>query len=196
MNSNVGPPYPGHGVKASPETTKITHKMTEYALEYAARGWEVIRLHRPVIVTNGSASISCTCSDTTCQNIGKHPKDKWALLKTSNETVIRRMDWADCNIGIATGINSNLYVIDVDDKKDGLENFQKWQKKNLAFETDFRVMTGGGGYHFYFRYPELTRDILGNKANILPGVDIRGEGGYVVAPPSLHESGKKYEWEI
>lgn len=50
------------------------------------------------------------------------------------------------------------------------------------------MKTGGGGYHFYFR----TENSTGNKANVLPGIDIRGDGGFVVAPGSKHKSGKYY----
>jgi hypothetical protein len=55
-----------------------------------------------------------------------------------------------------------------------------------------RVRTGGGGLHFYFKHPGGS---IKNKAGLLPGVDVRGDGGYVVAPRSLHKSGRRYEWD-
>jgi len=52
-------------------------------------------------------------------------------------------------------------------------------------------LTGGGGRHILFKHREGTR----NKAALRPGLDVRGEGGYIVVAPSLHESGNIYQWE-
>jgi hypothetical protein len=54
------------------------------------------------------------------------------------------------------------------------------------------VLTGGGGKHYYFRHPGGY--IKSVAAALGPGLDIKGEGGFVVAPPSLHASGRRYEW--
>jgi len=53
-------------------------------------------------------------------------------------------------------------------------------------------ITGSGGFHLFFQYPN---EEMRNLINLLPGIDIRAEGGYIVAPPSLHVSGKSYEWK-
>jgi hypothetical protein len=86
--------------------------------------------------------------------------------------------WPEANIGIVTGRISNLTVVDV----------EKGGDISIFPETE-TVKTGGGGYHFYYKY----REGYENKARILPLTDIRGEGGYVVAPPSIHSSGNRYE---
>jgi len=97
------------------------------------------------------------------------------------------------NIGILTGERSGLVVLDIDPKNGGSESLAELEAEHGTIET-LQVLTGGGGIHFYFAYPEGKE--IGNKANLLPGVDIRGIGGYVVAPPSIHpDTGKAYEWE-
>jgi hypothetical protein len=53
------------------------------------------------------------------------------------------------------------------------------------------VKTGSGGQHFYFKYPIHT---IKNRTNLFQGIDVKSDGGYVVAPPSLHASGNNYEW--
>ena len=93
--------------------------------------------------------------------------------------------WPNSNIGIITGAISGITVVDVDKKSDGLETLKK-----LRLPMTLVAKTGGGGFHYYYKYSEG----IGNKAGIFPGIDIRGEGGYVVAPPSVHSSGETYDW--
>lgn len=106
--------------------------------------------------------------------------------------------WPDANIGIATGsLSGNLIVVDldVDDEKgiDGYHSLTDWEKVNGELPETWTAITGRGGYHLYFRHPNASN--IGNRAGILDGVDIRGEGGYVIAPPSVHQNGSHYEWE-
>lgn len=104
--------------------------------------------------------------------------------------------WPDANIGIATGSRSGgIFVIDldIDDDKgiDGFHTLEDWQRGNGHFPDTWTAITGRGGYHLYFRDNSEIR----NRAGIIDGVDVRGEGGYVVAPPSIHSNGNRYEWE-
>lgn len=105
--------------------------------------------------------------------------------------------WPDASVGVATGSASNLIVIDedVDDDKgiDGIHSIRIWEKDHGAWPDTVTAITGRGGYHLYFRY---TGNDLKNRTGILDGVDIRGEGGYVVAPPSVHPNGTEYMWEF
>lgn len=97
--------------------------------------------------------------------------------------------WPEANIGIATG--SGLMVVDVDSHEaDGKASMKEWEAVNGKLPMTWISRTGGGGLHVFFQTDEAVR----NRAGVLPGVDIRGVGGLIVAPPSIHESGKRYEW--
>ena len=96
--------------------------------------------------------------------------------------------WSRCpdfNIGLATG--GGLVVLDVDDA-DSLHDLE--QRYEQLPET-VCAETGRGGEHYYFR---SSQPIGCSAGKLGPGLDIRGEGGYVVAPPSIHENGRRYEW--
>ena len=116
---------------------------------------------------------------------GKIPLIHWKEFQsrkpTEEEVVGWFKKWPKANIGIVTGKLSNIAVVDVEYGGDP----SGWPKTAT-------VKTGGGGKHFYYTYAEG----VGDKVKIKPLTDIRGEGGFVVAPPSVHSSGVKYEWEI
>ncbi len=104
--------------------------------------------------------------------------------------------YPDASVGVATGSASNLIVIDVDiDEAKGVDGFQsmrQWERENGELTETAYALTGRGGNHFYYHY---TGKDIGNRAGILEGVDVRGEGGYVIAPPSIHPNGTEYTWE-
>lgn len=95
--------------------------------------------------------------------------------------------WPKANIGIVTGAVSGIVVIDAD-SPEAAANL----KPILGELTHVPIVATGKGFHLYFKHPGNT---MNNKAAILPKVDFRGDGGYVVAPPSIHSSGKEYEWK-
>ena len=103
----------------------------------------------------------------------------------------------NANIGIATGqISGGLVAIDMDiDKekgKDGYHVFMDWCKNNFLMLPDsWLSITGRGGYHLFYK----SAFKVPTKRDWLQDVDIRGDGGYVVAPPSIHPNGTTYEWE-
>lgn len=104
--------------------------------------------------------------------------------------------WPDASVGIATGSVSNLIVIDEDLDEDkglnGYEEVSEWERINGALPATVQCITGRGGYHLYYQYDGAD---IKNRAGILDGVDVRGEGGYVIAPPSMHPNGTEYQWE-
>lgn len=148
----------------------------------------------------------------------KVPTKRWAVgvIPKADEAYIRGELWGetpDANVGIITGFVSNLVVVDADD-----EEAEDWCRKNLP-PTPYEVTTGRGR-HFGYQYPELgegeklkTTSKIGckHKNKTIPrsdplhkecflqgalcGLDIRADGGYASAPPSLHKSGRTYEWE-
>lgn len=165
----------------------------EAALAYAARGWRVFPVHAPA--RNGG----CTCGRADCTNIGKHPVTKNGLKDgTTDETTIRawwaRWPWA--NVAVVTGATSGLLVVDVDVLKGGDESFKAIQAQyDHAFTNTLTGLTGGGGWHLLYAHPGADT-LLRNTVRLdgYAGLDIRGDGGYIVAPPSRHASGARYQW--
>lgn len=105
--------------------------------------------------------------------------------------------WPNAGVGIATGSASNLIVIDEDlDEDRGLNGYievTKWERINGELPETVRAVTGRGGAHLYYHY---TGEDIKNRAGMMEGVDVRGEGGYVIAPPSTHPNGTEYCWEV
>ena len=150
-------------------------EMLDYALEYARIGMAVF----PV-------------------NSLKKPYIPNGFLKaTTDEAQIETWwhKWPEANIGIATGKLSNgICVIDLDldeeKGKNGIKTLREWEALHGTFPPSWLAITGRGGWHYYFRADEEVKC----RINMLPGIDIRGDGGYVVAPPSIHSNGNQYRW--
>ncbi len=105
----------------------------------------------------------------------------WQKLATEEHSKIKEwFESKDLNIGILTG--EGLIVLDLDIKngKDGVKSLENWEAINGILPETRASKTAGGGLHLYYRISEEIR----NKANIYEGVDVRGDGGYVVAPGS------------
>jgi hypothetical protein len=99
------------------------------------------------------------------------------------------------NVGIATG--GGLAVLDVDINHDagkyGDETLSELERQHGPLPDTWTCLTGGGGAHYYFCCDDPALTIV---AGFAPGLDYRGAGGYVVVPPSVHESGQEYVWEV
>jgi len=121
----------------------------------------------------------------------KKPLISWQKYQKTHATQEQITKWwtehPDANIGIVTGLISNLGVIDVD-SDEGRQNIEKFIPDSFMAPT---VDTPRGGSHLYCR----NEVIVGNKAGVIPGTDFRGEGGYVVAPPSVNSKKKAYQWK-
>ena len=95
------------------------------------------------------------------------------------------------NMGIVTGKISGLCVLDIDKKSGGFETLENLTAEFGSLPQTPTAITGGGGRHFYFAAHGIR-----NSAGVLgKGLDIRGDGGYVVCPPSVHENGTHYQWQ-
>lgn len=167
--------------------------LLEAALKYAVLGWAIFPVHS-VLTTGG-----CTCGNNDCSSHGKHPRTTHGLHDaTTNEELIRRFwnDWPDANIGIRTGEVSGLVVLDVDTYQGGDASLEELQREHGALPPTLTVKTGGGGWHYYFRSAPGIRASNTTNLHGLPGLDVRAEGGYVVAPPSRHRSGERYEFQV
>ncbi|MGE5147630.1 MAG: bifunctional DNA primase/polymerase [Candidatus Eiseniibacteriota bacterium] len=99
--------------------------------------------------------------------------------------------WPDANVGVVTGEISNLVVIDIDPHHGGDDSARRLEHQFGPFPATVEAVTGGGGRHLYFAHP---LGLVRNRAALAQGIDLRGDGGYVVAPPSVHPSGRSYAW--
>ena len=122
---------------------------------------------------------------------GKHPAMKWKRFQTEHATDAEIADWfsTPMSIGIVTGAISNIVVIDLDS-----EAARRWFGSKWPY-TPWQVKTPRPGFHVYFRHPGVE---VRNKAKLETGsskldLDVRGDGGFVVAPPSAHEKGGRYQ---
>lgn len=97
------------------------------------------------------------------------------------------------NVAIRTGKVSGLVVLDVDPDHGGDDALSELEREYEALPETPDVATGGGGRHVYFQAP--AQPLRGSAGRIGPGLDVRAEGGYVVAPPSIHPSGRRYVWD-
>ena len=163
----------------------------EWALEYAARGWRVL----PIWSVDPHGR--CQCGVETCTAIGKHPvsaRVPHGVKDASADATVIATWWAteDYNIGIATGHGSGLTVVDVD-VSDGKHGAESWRQLNEGHGDPPTLMarTGSGGMHVLLAYHAT---MTGKNNALGPNLDVKNEGGYIVAPPSRHRSGGMYEW--
>lgn len=160
------------------DNTPTVYDMLPYALQYAQAGLRVFPLSpcdkTPLRGTSGCKEATDDISQVT----------KW---------------WSDnpfCNIGCATG--NGIAVIDIDVgvdnngvKKYGEDSIKQWQQENGQLPDTITAISGKGGRHLYYR----TGDKCSSKAGVIPNVDIRADGGYIVLPPSMHPNGNRYRWD-
>ena len=161
----------------------------EAALNYAKKDFYVLPLH------GIRKDKSCTCSRPDCSSPGKHPRiNDWQNKASKTPNTIKGWfkRWPESNVGILTGSKCKLLVWDVDPRNGGNESFSELENTHGKLPDTPEVLTGGGGNHYYFR----SKKPVDTRKNALPGIDVMADPGYVVAAPSLHASGKKYEWEL
>lgn len=162
-----------------------TSSLKKVALRYARFGWRVFPLFT---IKDGQ----CTCSrGAKCQHSGKHPKTKNGVNDaTSNSIRIKEWRWNDANIGIATGRASGIFVLDIDGEG-GRKSITAMQEVHGRLPKTVIVKTGKGR-HYYFACDFFP---VGNSVRrIGDGIDIRGDGGYVVGAGSIHASGVAYQF--
>ena len=143
----------------------------------------------------------CGCR-RSCESPGKHPLIRHGVHDATTDPVLIREWWRrspQANVGIATGAASGLVVVDVDLPRGGRESLRAVLAAGRDLPPTLRARTGGGGLHLFYACPANARVVntagrLPGITSRLPGIDLRGDGGYVVAPPSLHSSGTRYRW--
>jgi putative DNA primase/helicase len=184
----------------------VLETMLDWALFWVSQGIPVFPLHE---VYDGVCTCTCTkkcrggnhkCG-SECESKGKHPRWHRDDLPRGVENVTidfsllrqwwRR--WSTANIGGAMGGVMQLIALDFDPKNGGdLSLNDLIDAHGPAWLETLTFKTGSGGFHFVFQYP--ASHVLRNSASeVGPGVDTRGEGGYIVLPPSIHASGNFYQ---
>ena len=129
-----------------------------------------------------------------CEPGGKAPltyNGFWDATTDSRRIGIWWGRWPGANIGVPTGERSGLLVLDVDPRDGGPESLAGLERTAGPLPKTARARTGGGGMHVFFRYP-AGEGVRNSTGRLGPGLDVRGEGGYVVVPPSRTLGA--YEW--
>jgi len=166
-----------------------TSDMLSHALALIKKDFKVFPLHEP------AAAGVCSCRlAQDCDAIGKHPRIKGGLKgATSDEDEIRKWwtRWPDANIGLATG--GGLFVLDIDFDNDGDQSLSDLETQYEEISDNHPRVITGNGVHYYFK---TTSSVRNSASKIAQGVDIRGDGGYVVAVGSTHSTGVIYDHDV
>lgn len=145
------------------------------ALSYLARGWSVVPIEAR----------------------GKRPLASWLEFQHRHPAADEVAAWfrrrPTPNVAIVTGGVSGLVVLDIDPRHGGHDSLAALEARHGRLPATIEAITGGGGRHCYFAHPGGT---VPNRAGLAAGIDLRGDGGLVVAPPSLHPSGARYAWRV
>ena len=160
----------------------------EAALIYANRfKWAVLPLHS---IEDGR----CTCGRADCSSPGKHPRTLRGVKDATKDIAIIRNwwhEWPNANVGIATGATSGFFALDVDGEE-GEKSLRELGRAERGATRNRRVNNRWRWPAPFFRWPGRA---IKNKVALAPGLDIRADGGYIVAPPSNHISGRQYMWK-
>jgi len=160
-------------------------RILQCAMAYAKMGWAVLPVHT---IVDGK----CTCGKRDCSSAGKHPATANGVKDATTDADQLKKWFGNgrlLNIGVAAGAESKLAILDIDPKNGGDEAVKRYK-----IPDTLEVITGSGGRHYYFADPDGT--VKNSAGKLGEGIDVRGNNGYVVAPPSLHLSGTEYRWAI
>lgn len=178
------------------DATEDENPLLQAALRYAQAGFSVFPLHNPIFADGSVGSVKCSCREgRTCEKIGKHPRT-WHGLKDATMDVETIKSWwqksPNANIGLLTGKQAGVFVLDVDVKSGGFYSLEELQDSYGELPATLTAITGSNGKHLIFNYPDVR---LSNSTSLIAsGLDIKSDNGYVVAAPSVHQSGGRYQW--
>ena len=143
------------------------------ALQYAQRGWRVV----PILPGTKRPALN-----------------QWQDAATTSTAQINQW-WkgsqSSCGVGIATGQASGIWVLDIDDR----DALYELEREHGELPATLTSITGSGGEHQVYLWPADGRTIHNSASGFAPGIDVRGEGGQIVAPPTIHPNGNPYEWD-
>ena len=118
-------------------------------------------------------------------------------LEASIDADVCRVRWKKnptANIGIATGSRSGFWAVDIDPIHGGDKTLQSLIEQHGKLPATVKVSTPSGGTHMWWSWSDDAPVIRNSTGRIGPGIDVRGEGGYVIAPPSVLSDGRSYRW--
>ena len=156
-------------------------------------GFRLFPLH---YVVDHSGRLWCSCGNRDCKNAAKHPYSRHApqgLLNSSKDPHQLEEWWGagtPYNIGVRTGEASGVVAVDVDPRHGGDEALAVLERRFGGLPPTWRFLTGGGGMHVLFKHP--GRRLQNSTSQVGAGIDVRGDGGYIVGPGSRHISGRYY----
>ena len=169
LNSDAVAPTPPHALA--------------HALAYVAKGWHVFPAPTGEKKSHKSAKFS-----------GGRP---WGATTDAEEVRRDFRHWPEANVGIVTGPKSGFFVVECDTPEghdvDGIASLAMVVAKYGALPDTLMAESPSGSLHHYFRYPDHVR-IVNSASKIAPGIDVRGDGGMVVAPPSVKPDVGSYRW--
>lgn len=205
--------------QASWNPAELAAAILAEALALAAAGVAVFPIHglrevaTPVVpgAVEVRTELRCTCGSAACPNVGKHPVGslvpnghknatteltqvaEWFKVKTDP---VNKWGWVPWNLGVATG--NGLVVIDAEPRSNrpdlptGLEVLDDWETWTAGTSIPLTrvIQSGSGGLHLWLSVDPNLR--IKPRNRVLPNVDVKGDGGYVLAPPSCHVSGGTY----
>jgi RecA-family ATPase len=165
------------------ETADPQQRMAAHALDYAARGWHVF----PAPPGERKSYKSEKYSD------GR----KWGATTEPEQIEHDFRRWPDANIGIVTGPKSDIWVVDVDTKDghnvDGIASLRELEEEYGPLPETLMAISPSGSLHYYFNYP-TSATIKNSESEVADGIDVRADGGMVIAPPSERPGEGKYKW--
>jgi hypothetical protein len=161
-----------------------TRELLLAALAYAVAGWPVLPVHTP------TPAGGCSCGRPRCASAGKHPRTRRGLRDASTDPAVIAgwwSRWPDANVAVRTG---TIVVLDVDGDH-GARAVRALEHRHGPLPPTRRARTARGE-HVYLE--PADHQIACSAGQLGPGLDVRGRGGYVLAPPSRHASGSHYTW--
>ena len=154
------------------------------ALHYAAQGWAVFPV-RP----DSKQSYKCAAHSD-----GR----KWGMTRDADEIRQDFTRWPNARIGIPTGAANGIVVVETDTPEghgvDGAIALAGLEAEHGTLPETLQAISPSGSIHRYFRHPSAGIKIKNSASEIGPGIDVRGDGGMVVAPPSINPDGRRYRW--
>ena len=136
----------------------------------------------------------CSCGKVDCTSAAKHPRTRSGCKDASRDLEQVRKWWEaypDANIGLATGGEGGVWVLDIDGPE-GCAVLAELEQKHGKLPEPV-VSKTAKGEHYFFRIEGDTS--IRNSVRVLPEIDTRGDGGYVIVPPSNHRTGVEYLWK-